>query len=75
MLPCESSGAASGAVLPALTAPSPRSAVETDQRARVARCSEDVCTQLLELFLREELFQTATGTLRELWRCCRYLRR
>lgn len=73
--PGESSGGALGAVFPVLIAPSPRSAVETDQRARVARCSEDVCVQLLDLFLREELFQTAKGTLRELRCCCRHLRR
>ncbi|XP_039735713.1 germinal-center associated nuclear protein isoform X2 [Pteropus medius] len=51
------------------------SAVETDQRARVARCSEDVCAQLVDLFLREEVFQTAKGTLQELRCYCRYLRR
>lgn len=64
-----------GAVSPMLTAPSPRSAVETDQRARMARCSEDVCAQLVDSFLREEVFQTAKGTLQELRCYCKYLRR
>ncbi|MGV7383178.1 hypothetical protein PJJ89_29020, partial [Mycobacterium kansasii] len=43
-----------------------KSAVETDQKVRVARCCEAVCTHLVDLFLAEEIFQTAKETLQEL---------
>lgn len=53
----------------------PRSAVETEQRLRMARCCEDVCAHLVDLFLGEEIFQTAKETLQELQCFCKYLQR
>uniref|UniRef100_A0A8D1CP38 Germinal-center associated nuclear protein n=1 Tax=Sus scrofa TaxID=9823 RepID=A0A8D1CP38_PIG len=50
-------------------------AVETDQRVRLTRCCEDVCAHLVDLFLGEEIFQTAKETLQELQRFCKYLQR
>uniref|UniRef100_A0A6I8NHV6 Germinal-center associated nuclear protein n=1 Tax=Ornithorhynchus anatinus TaxID=9258 RepID=A0A6I8NHV6_ORNAN len=50
-------------------------AVEIDQRARVARCSEDVCVRLMDLFLEDEIFQSAKETLQELQCFCKYLQR
>uniref|UniRef100_A0A673VRF6 Germinal-center associated nuclear protein n=1 Tax=Suricata suricatta TaxID=37032 RepID=A0A673VRF6_SURSU len=52
-----------------------RDAVETDQRIRMARCCEDVCAHLVDLFLGEEIFQTAKETLQELQCFCKYLQR
>ncbi|XP_049641597.1 germinal-center associated nuclear protein [Suncus etruscus] len=52
-----------------------KSAVEVDQQVRIARCCEDVCTHLVELFLGEEIFQTAKETLQELQCFCKYLQR
>uniref|UniRef100_A0A8C3WDS9 Germinal-center associated nuclear protein n=1 Tax=Catagonus wagneri TaxID=51154 RepID=A0A8C3WDS9_9CETA len=52
-----------------------RSAVETDQRVRLARCCEDVCAHLVDLFLGEQIFQIAKETLQELQRFCKYLQR
>lgn len=52
-----------------------KSAVETDQRVRMARCCEDVCAQLVDLFLGEEIFQTARETLQELQCYCSCLQR
>nr|XP_036879511.1 germinal-center associated nuclear protein isoform X2 [Manis javanica] len=52
-----------------------RSAMEADQRVRMARCSEAVCVHLVDLFLEEEVFQTAKETLQELQCFCRYLQR
>ncbi|KAK2501949.1 hypothetical protein MC885_014224 [Smutsia gigantea] len=52
-----------------------RSAMEADQRVRVARCSEDVCVRLVDLFLEEQVFQTAEETLQELQCFCTYLQR
>ncbi|XP_036098628.1 germinal-center associated nuclear protein isoform X1 [Molossus molossus] len=52
-----------------------KSAVETDQRVRMARCCEEVCAHLVDLFLREEIFQTAKETLQELQCYCKYLQR
>uniref|UniRef100_I3LCF4 Germinal-center associated nuclear protein n=1 Tax=Sus scrofa TaxID=9823 RepID=I3LCF4_PIG len=52
-----------------------QSAVETDQRVRLTRCCEDVCAHLVDLFLGEEIFQTAKETLQELQRFCKYLQR
>ena len=49
--------------------------METDQRVRVARCSEDVFAHLVDLFLGEEIFQTAKETLQELQCFCKYLQR
>ncbi|XP_038604886.1 germinal-center associated nuclear protein [Tachyglossus aculeatus] len=50
-------------------------AVEIDQRARVARCSEEVCVRLMDLFLEDEIFQSAKETLQELQCFCKYLQR
>ncbi|KAM9034648.1 germinal-center associated nuclear protein-like [Sarcophilus harrisii] len=50
-----------------------KGAVETERRARVARCSEDVCDHLMDLFLAEEIFQSARETLQELQCFCKYL--
>ncbi|XP_006876177.1 PREDICTED: germinal-center associated nuclear protein [Chrysochloris asiatica] len=50
-------------------------AVESDQRARLDRCCEDVCAHLVNLFLEQETFQTAKETLQELQCFCRYLKR
>jgi hypothetical protein len=52
-----------------------RSAVEIDQKVRVARCCEAVCAHLVDLFLAEEIFQTAKETLQELQCFCKYLQR
>ncbi|XP_012635523.2 germinal-center associated nuclear protein [Microcebus murinus] len=52
-----------------------KNAVETDQRVRMARCCEDVCAHLVDLFLVEEIFQTAKETLQELQCFCKYLQR
>lgn len=52
-----------------------RSAVETDRKVRMARCCEDVCAHLVDLFLGEEIFQTAKETLQELQCYCKYLQR
>lgn len=58
-----------------VTALCSRSAVETDQKARVARCCDAVCAHLVDLFLAEEVFQTAKETLQELQCFCKYLQR
>ncbi|CAO2608488.1 Germinal-center associated nuclear protein [Lemmus lemmus] len=52
-----------------------KSAVETDQKVRMARCCEAVCAHLVDLFLAEEIFQTAKETLQELQCFCKYLQR
>ncbi|XP_068963305.1 germinal-center associated nuclear protein-like isoform X2 [Petaurus breviceps papuanus] len=52
-----------------------KSAMETERRARVARCSEDVWDRLMDLFLAEEIFQSARETLQELQCFCKYLQR
>uniref|UniRef100_M3XQJ1 Germinal-center associated nuclear protein n=2 Tax=Mustela putorius furo TaxID=9669 RepID=M3XQJ1_MUSPF len=52
-----------------------KSAVETDQQVRMARCCEDVCAHLVDWFLGEEIFQTAKETLQELQCFCKYLQR
>ncbi|XP_036204202.1 germinal-center associated nuclear protein isoform X3 [Myotis myotis] len=52
-----------------------KSAVETDQKVRMARCCEEVCAHLVGLFLGEEIFQTAKETLQELQCYCKYLQR
>ncbi|KAK2089688.1 Germinal-center associated nuclear protein [Saguinus oedipus] len=41
----------------------------------MARCCEDVCAHLVDLFLMEEIFQTAKETLQELQCFCKYLQR
>ncbi|XP_040842702.1 germinal-center associated nuclear protein [Ochotona curzoniae] len=50
-------------------------AAEAEQRARVARCSEDVCAHLVDAFLAEETFQVARETLQELQCFSKYLQR
>ncbi|XP_027713217.1 germinal-center associated nuclear protein [Vombatus ursinus] len=52
-----------------------KSAVETERRACMARCAEDVWDCLMDLFLAEEIFQTARETLQELQCFCKYLQR
>ncbi|XP_034380107.1 germinal-center associated nuclear protein [Arvicanthis niloticus] len=52
-----------------------KSAVETDQKARITRCCEAVCTHMVDLFLAEEIFQIAKETLQELQCFCKYLQR
>lgn len=41
----------------------------------MARCSQDVCDRLMDLFLAEEIFQSARETLQELQCFCKYLQR
>ncbi|KFP70792.1 Germinal-center associated nuclear protein, partial [Acanthisitta chloris] len=52
-----------------------RCALERDQQARIARCSEEVCGHCMELFLEDEIFQIAKETLQELQCFCKYLQR
>ncbi|KFP45216.1 Germinal-center associated nuclear protein, partial [Chlamydotis macqueenii] len=50
-------------------------ALERDRQARIARCSEEVCGQVMDLFLEDEIFQIAKETLQELQCFCKYLQR
>ncbi|XP_009319105.1 PREDICTED: germinal-center associated nuclear protein [Pygoscelis adeliae] len=50
-------------------------ALERDQQARIARCSEEVCGHVMGLFLEDEIFQIAKETLQELQCFCKYLQR
>ncbi|NXN07993.1 GANP protein, partial [Indicator maculatus] len=50
-------------------------ALERDRQARIARCSEEVCGHIMELFLEDEIFQIAKETLQELQCFCKYLQR
>ncbi|NXG58602.1 GANP protein, partial [Hemiprocne comata] len=50
-------------------------ALERDRQARIARCSEEVCGHVMELFLEDEIFQSAKETLQELQCFCKYLQR
>ncbi|XP_068803799.1 germinal-center associated nuclear protein isoform X2 [Struthio camelus] len=50
-------------------------ALERDRRARIARCSEEVCAHVMDLFLEDEIFQIAKETLQELQCFCKYLQR
>ncbi|XP_053803397.1 germinal-center associated nuclear protein isoform X3 [Vidua chalybeata] len=52
-----------------------RCALERDQQARIARCSEEVCGHFMVLFLEDEIFQIAKETLQELQCFCKYLKR
>uniref|UniRef100_A0A8C3SM78 Germinal-center associated nuclear protein n=1 Tax=Chelydra serpentina TaxID=8475 RepID=A0A8C3SM78_CHESE len=52
-----------------------RYALERDRKARIARCSEEVCADVMQLFLEEEIFQSAKETLQELQCFCKYLQR
>nr|XP_014424093.1 germinal-center associated nuclear protein [Pelodiscus sinensis] len=50
-------------------------ALERDRKARIARCSEEVCANVMQLFMEEEIFQSAKETLQELQCFCKYLQR
>ncbi|XP_064308297.1 germinal-center associated nuclear protein [Phalacrocorax carbo] len=50
-------------------------ALERDRQARIARCSEEVCGHVMDLFLEDEIFQIAKETLQELQCFCKYLQR
>ncbi|NWU96975.1 GANP protein, partial [Upupa epops] len=50
-------------------------ALERDQQARIARCSEEVCGHVMDVFLEDEIFQIAKETLQELQCFCKYLQR
>ncbi|KAM6080289.1 germinal-center associated nuclear protein [Theristicus caerulescens] len=50
-------------------------ALERDRQARIARCSEEVCGHIMDLFLEDEIFQIAKETLQELQCFCKYLQR
>ncbi|XP_054842961.1 germinal-center associated nuclear protein [Eublepharis macularius] len=52
-----------------------KSAVEEDRRARVARCSKEVCAEIVGVFLEDEIFHCAKETLQELQCFCKYLQR
>ncbi|XP_061463613.1 germinal-center associated nuclear protein [Rhineura floridana] len=52
-----------------------KGAVEKDQRARIARCSKEVCAEIMGVFLEDEIFQIAKETLQELQCFCKYLQR
>ncbi|XP_060639562.2 germinal-center associated nuclear protein [Anolis sagrei] len=48
---------------------------EKDQKARIARCSKEVCAEIMGTFLEDEIFQSAKETLQELQCFCKYLQR
>ncbi|XP_029462588.1 germinal-center associated nuclear protein isoform X2 [Rhinatrema bivittatum] len=48
-------------------------AVDDDHRARIVRCSQEVSTHLMGVFLEEEICKTAKETLQELQYYCKYL--
>ncbi|KFQ70867.1 Germinal-center associated nuclear protein, partial [Phaethon lepturus] len=50
-------------------------ALERDRQARIARCSEEVCGHVMDLFLEDEIFQISKETLQELQCFCKYLQR
>uniref|UniRef100_A0A8D2LDC8 Germinal-center associated nuclear protein n=2 Tax=Varanus komodoensis TaxID=61221 RepID=A0A8D2LDC8_VARKO len=50
-------------------------AVEKDQKARIARCSKEICADIMDAFLEDEIFQIAKETLQELQCFCKYLKR
>uniref|UniRef100_A0A670Y2T0 Germinal-center associated nuclear protein n=1 Tax=Pseudonaja textilis TaxID=8673 RepID=A0A670Y2T0_PSETE len=50
-------------------------AVEIDQKARIVRCSQEICTEIMDVFLEDEIFQNAKETLQELQCFCKYLQR
>ncbi|XP_069472142.1 germinal-center associated nuclear protein [Ambystoma mexicanum] len=52
-----------------------KSAFDEDRRLRIARCSDQVSHHWTELFLQEEIFQTAKEALQELQCYCKYLQR
>nr|XP_013811127.1 PREDICTED: germinal-center associated nuclear protein isoform X1 [Apteryx mantelli mantelli] len=52
-----------------------RCALERDRKARIARCSEEVCAHVMDVFLEDEIFQIAKETLQELQCFCKYLQR
>ncbi|XP_043916221.1 germinal-center associated nuclear protein-like [Protopterus annectens] len=50
-------------------------AVEKDRADRIARCSDIVCSNLLEVTLDEVILQIARGTLKQLRCCAKYMQR
>lgn len=52
-----------------------RSAVEADQSVRLTSCCEDVCAHLVDLFLADDIFETAKETIQEVQCFCKYLQR
>ncbi|XP_042322528.1 germinal-center associated nuclear protein [Sceloporus undulatus] len=58
-----------------ITAKELKYAVAKDRKARIARCSKEVCTEIMSLFLEDEIFQNAKETLQELQCFCKYLQR
>ncbi|NXU55150.1 GANP protein, partial [Turnix velox] len=52
-----------------------RCALERERQARIARCSELLCADIMDLFLEDEIFQIAKETLQELQCFCKYLQR
>ncbi|XP_007432218.1 germinal-center associated nuclear protein [Python bivittatus] len=50
-------------------------AVEKDQKARIVRCSKEICAEMMGAFLEDEIFQNAKETLQELQCFCKYLQR
>uniref|UniRef100_A0A803YBY3 Germinal-center associated nuclear protein n=1 Tax=Meleagris gallopavo TaxID=9103 RepID=A0A803YBY3_MELGA len=51
------------------------SGLKRTTQARVARCSEEVCGHVMDLFLEDEIFQIAKETIQELQCFCKYLQR
>uniref|UniRef100_A0A8B9QNM3 Germinal-center associated nuclear protein n=1 Tax=Apteryx owenii TaxID=8824 RepID=A0A8B9QNM3_APTOW len=49
--------------------------LKRDRKARIARCSEEVCAHVMDVFLEDEIFQIAKETLQELQCFCKYLQR
>ncbi|KAJ7344352.1 hypothetical protein JRQ81_000302 [Phrynocephalus forsythii] len=50
-------------------------AVEEEQKARILRCSKEVCAELMDVFLKDEILQSTRETLEELQCFCKYLQR
>ncbi|XP_062972149.1 germinal-center associated nuclear protein [Elgaria multicarinata webbii] len=50
-------------------------ALEKEQRTRIVRCSKEVCAEIMDVFLEDEIFQSAKETLQELQCFCKYLQR
>lgn len=49
--------------------------MEIDQKARIVRCSHEICAEMMDAFLEDEIFQNAKETLQELQCFCKYLQR
>ncbi|XP_067892299.1 germinal-center associated nuclear protein [Heterodontus francisci] len=52
-----------------------RLAVEEDRRARINRCSTDICSYLIKETLENEIFQAVKETLQEVHCFCKYLKK